>query len=74
MKGLGFRMKVEKVYTMEGVIEDAISNGYDYEQFESVDNEIVIRVTETPFDAVEYVFTEDGEFIERLEDSVSFFI
>lgn len=65
-------MEVEKVYTMKGVIEDAISKGYDYEQFESGDNEIVIRVTETPYDAVEYVFTEDGKFIERLEDSVLF--
>lgn len=65
-------MEVKKIYTMKGVIEDAISNGYDYDQFESGDNEIVIKVFETPFDAVEYVFTEDGEFIERLEDSVSF--
>lgn len=66
-------MKVEKDFTYDGVISDAISHGYSYEEFESDDDEIVVRVTETPFDAVEYVFSADKKkFLGKYEDSVDF--
>ena len=57
--------------TMEERIAEAKRNNWDWETYESYDDYIVLQVWPNAMTMMEYVYTQDGAFVEENETIVS---